>query len=138
MPEQLLSLALALHTATDAFNARTTTANAAAGPAAVQRPSWRLRIGIARGGVVAGGLGTQRRRCHFFGGAVAEAAQLAWKCPAGQTRVQRSVARAEAAGAFKFIRVEIAGEERQAGAARAAGAEGVMRLCGRRRLSAFL
>ncbi len=91
---------------------------------------------------MAGGLGTQRRRCHFFGGAVAEAARLAWKCPAGQTRVQRSVARAEAAGAFKFIRVEASIEERQgaaaaAAAAESAGAGGVMRLCGRRQLSAF-
>jgi hypothetical protein len=62
-----------------------------------------VRVGVARGSVVTGGLGAQRRRCHFFGGAVAEAVRLARECPAGETRVQRGLTHAEGAKAFVFF-----------------------------------
>jgi class 3 adenylate cyclase len=97
-----------------------------------------VQIGVARGSAVAGGLGAQRRRCHFLGGAAAEAARLARGCPAGETRVQRSVARAEEAAAFRFARGTEAGGARQPAAASGAGAGSgaAMRLCGRRTLMA--
>jgi class 3 adenylate cyclase len=97
---QMLALALALHDTTLALSARppATPGNPDSGP------HWRVRVGVARGSVVAGGLGAQRRRCHFFGGAMAEAMRLAQECPAGETRVQQGLARAEGAQAFAFFR----------------------------------
>jgi class 3 adenylate cyclase len=98
---QMLSLALALHDAARALNAK---AAAAAGAAGGGAAPWVLQVGLARGSVVTGGLGAQRRRCHFFGGPVAEAARLALECPAGETWAQRGLARAEGAQPFAFTR----------------------------------
>ena len=95
---QMLALALALHDAARVLNASAAAAAAGGGRCA----QWRVRVGLARGSVVTGGLGLKRERCHFFGGAMAEAARLARECPAGETRVQRSLTRAEGAGGFAF------------------------------------
>jgi hypothetical protein len=94
---QMLALALALHDAARALNAKAAAA-AGGGPHA----RWVVRVGVARGSVATGGLGLKRQRCHFFGGPVAEAARLARECPAGETRVQRSLTKAEGAGCFAF------------------------------------
>ena len=106
---QMLALALAMHSAAATINARAAAAAAAAasvtGEAGTGAPEWRLRIGIAWGGAVSGSLGAQRRRCHFFGGAVAEAVRLLRDCPQGETRVQRRLARAAGAQAFAFSTV---------------------------------
>jgi hypothetical protein len=90
----LLSLALFMHAAVAKHNARL-----AGGGGGV---ALRVRIGVAKGPVVTGGMGLRRRRCHFFGGAVAEAVRLVRGCPAGETRVQRGLAKAEGAQAFRF------------------------------------
>ncbi len=90
---QMLALALALHAALDTHNARA---------AAAGHRRWRLRIGIARGGVVTGGLSAERRRCCFFGAAVAEADRLARACHPGHVLLQRGLARADGARAFAF------------------------------------
>jgi class 3 adenylate cyclase len=95
----MLSLALAMHAVAATLNTRALPA-ADGGPAL--RPQWRLRVGVAWGGAVSGSLGAQRRRCHFFGGAVAEAVRLVRECPPGETRVQRRLARADGAQAFTF------------------------------------
>ena len=92
---QALSLALRMHAAVRGLNAAADSLTQAGGGVA-----WRLRVGVARGTIVAGGLGARRRRCHFFGEAAAAAARLAGECPAGETRVQRSLGRAEGAQAF--------------------------------------
>ncbi len=96
---QMLTLALALHDAARALNAKMAAATITTGGHCVQ---WRVRVGLARGSVVTGGLGLQRQRCHFFGGAVAEAARLARECPSGETRVQRSLTKAEGASCYAF------------------------------------
>jgi class 3 adenylate cyclase len=124
---QMLALALALHDAALALGQRP--------PAAPGGPSWRVRVGVARGGVVAGGLGAQRRRCHFFGGAVAEAVRLARECPAGETRVQRGLTRAEGAQAFVFVQPPAPPAPARpggAGAEQRRGAPGPVGLRGRR------
>ena len=90
-----MGLAIAMHDAARALNARVAAGSGCG-------PRWRLRIGIARGSVVTGGLGEGRRRCCFFGGALAEAARLSHVCPAGSTLVSRGLARAECARAFAF------------------------------------
>jgi class 3 adenylate cyclase len=98
---QALSLALAIHAAAAAAGAaaEAEAGEPGGGPVA---GVWRVRVGIARGGVATGGLGAQRLHCHAFGGAAAAAARLARACPAGATRVQRAVARAAGAQAFSF------------------------------------
>jgi class 3 adenylate cyclase len=127
---QILGLALALHDASQQPPAPP------GGPGGPGGPRWRVRVGVARGSVVTGGLGAQQRRCHFFGGAVAEAVRLARECPAGETRVQHGLTRAEGAQAFAFSQPPAPGQPR--GAAVAAGAErrrrapGPVRLLGRR------
>ena len=125
---QTLALALALHDAALALSA---------GPPTVPGgpdgggPRWRVRVGVARGSVATGGLGARRRRCHFFGGAVAEAVRLARECPAGETRVQRGLIRAEGAQAFAFFQPPApqGASPTAAGAGRSRGPVG---LCGRR------
>ena len=121
---QMLALALALHTAARALNARVAGVMGGGGGAGDGAP-WELQVGLARGSVVTGGLGAQRRRCHFFGGPAAEAARLARECPAGETWVQRGLARAEGAQAFAFSRPVYP----------AAGAAPAVTLTGRRRFS---
>ncbi len=93
---QMLALALALHDAARAHNAKAAAGEGGGGA------QWRVRVGVARGTIVTGGLGLQRQRCHFFGGAVAEAARLARECPGGETRVQRCLTKVEGANAFAF------------------------------------
>jgi class 3 adenylate cyclase len=97
--QQMLSLALSIQGAAAALNARNAAAVGAAGGVRVE---WRVRVGVARGNIVTGGMGLQRQRCHFFGGAVAEAVRLARECPAGETLVQRALSKAEGAQAFAF------------------------------------
>ena len=117
--QQMLSLALNIQGAVAALNARNAKAAAADGVAGVQ---WHVRVGVARGNIVTGAMGLQRQRCHFFGGAVAEAVRLARECPAGETRVQRGLSKAEGAQAFSFTQ--------SLGAA--TGAAAVVGLTGRR------
>ncbi len=100
---QMLTLALALHDAARALNTKAATATSTAPGHGLQ---WRVRVGLARGSVATGALGLQRQRCHFFGGAVAEAALLARECPAGETRVQRSLTKAEGANCFAFTHTQ--------------------------------
>ena len=94
---KMLSLALAMHDAAAALSSK-----AAAAGGGVR---WRLRIGIAKGSVVTGGMGSSRQRCHFFGEAVAEAVRLARECDGGETRVQRGVSKAEGSQTFVFQRL---------------------------------
>ena len=94
---KMLSLALAMHDAAAALSSK-----AAAAGGGVR---WRLRIGIAKGSVVMGGMGSSRQRCHFFGEAVAEAVRLARECDGGETRVQRGVSKAEGSQTFVFQRL---------------------------------
>ncbi len=118
---QMLTLALALHAAARALNAKVATVTCGGGHGG----AWVLRVGLARGSVVTGGLGAQLRRCHFFGGPVAQAAQLARECPDGGTWAQRSLAKAEGAQPFSF----------SSPFALAAGAAPAVALTGRRRFS---
>ena len=120
--QQMLSLALNIQGAVAALNARNAKAAAADGVAGVQ---WHVRVGVARGNIVTGAMGLQRQRCHFFGGAVAEAVRLARECPAGEARVQRGLTKLEGARAFAFTHT-LAG---------APGAGAAVGLTGRRRLS---
>ena len=64
----------------------------------------RRQVGVARGALVTGCMGAQRVRMHFFGPAVVAATQLAGECAFGETRVHRSLARAEGCAAFDFGR----------------------------------
>ncbi len=97
--QQMLSLALSMQDVATTLNAKNVAAAAADGGKSVL---WRVRVGVARGNIVTGGMGIRRQRCHFFGGAVAEAVRLARECTAGETRVQRGLSKAEGAGAFAF------------------------------------
>jgi hypothetical protein len=97
---QMLTLALALHDAARALNAKAAASAATTGGGRCAQ--WRVMVGLARGSVVTGGLGSKRQRCHFFGEAVAEAARLARECPAGETRVQRGLTKTEGASCFIF------------------------------------
>jgi class 3 adenylate cyclase len=117
---QMLALALSIHDDAAALNARS-----AGGAGSGGGVRWRVRVGMARGSIVTGGLGARRQRCHFFGGAVAEAVRLARECPAGETRVQRGLSKAEGAQAFAFTHT-LAG---------ASGAGAVVGLTGRRHFS---
>ena len=98
---QMLALALSIHDAAAALNA--TTASGGGGrTSGGGGMRWRVQVGVARGNIATGGLGARRQRCHFFGGAVAAAVQLARECSAGETRVQRGVSKAEGAQDFTF------------------------------------
>ena len=72
---------------------------------------WLLRVGVARGAVVTGALGSERHRQHTLGRAVMEAAQLARSAGSGETRVARSLARAERAFIFNSVEARTDGGE---------------------------
>jgi class 3 adenylate cyclase len=121
---QILALALGIRDAAAALNARNAAAagDGGGGGGAVQ---WRVGVGVARGSVATGALGATRHRCHFFGGAMAEAVRLARECPAGEARVQRGLTKLEGAHAYAFTHT-LAG---------APGAGAAVGLTGRRRFS---
>ena len=121
---QMLALALSIHAAVAALNARSASGGTG-GTSGSGGVRWRVQVGVARGNIVTGGLGARRQRCHFFGGALAEAVRLARECPAGETRVQRGVSKAEGAQAFAFTHTLGAGS----------GAGGMVGLTGRRHFS---
>ncbi len=120
----MLGLALSFHAAAAAINTRA---------AACAAPLWRVRAGLARGMVVAGGLRAGHPRSCFFGGPLAEAGQLAQACQPGRTLVQRSISRAEGASAFSFARFSPAGTMAAAAASASGKRMAAAVLVGRRR-----
>ncbi len=101
---QILALALGIRDAAAGLNAWNAAAASGGGGGGGCLVQWRVGVGLARGNVATGALGAMRQRCHFFGGAMAEAVRLARECPAGEARVQRGLAKLEGAQAFAFTR----------------------------------
>jgi class 3 adenylate cyclase len=65
----------------------------------------RLRVGVARGKVAVGRLGTRGHSLRLVGGAAATAELLQQECQPGEIRVQRSLARRPEGANFVFASV---------------------------------